>query len=142
MAQNPPEGYRTITPYSVVPDPDAVIAFVKGVMRGRVKERMEGPGGRVTHAELIVGDSMLMIGGIGDANAAFPAMLHVYIDDVDAVYRRAIEAGATPVREPEDTFYGDRSGGVTDGQGNQWWFSSHVEDVSPKEMARRAAQQG
>jgi uncharacterized glyoxalase superfamily protein PhnB len=69
-------------------------------------------------------------------------MLHVYVDDVGDVYRAAIQAGATSIREPEDMFYGDRSGGVADSQGNQWWLSTHVEDVSPEEMARRAAAQG
>jgi uncharacterized glyoxalase superfamily protein PhnB len=142
MVKNPPEGYRTVSSYAVVEDPDEVIAFVTGVLGGSVKERVEGPDGRVTHAELIIGDSMVMVGGAGGENAPFPAMLHVYVDDVDDVYRAAIQAGATSIREPEDMFYGDRSGGVADSQGNQWWLSTHVEDVSPEEMARRAAAQG
>jgi uncharacterized glyoxalase superfamily protein PhnB len=71
-----------------------------------------------------------------------PAVLHLYVTDVDATYRRAIEAGATSLREPADQFYGDRSGGVRDLCGNQWWISTHIEDVSPEEMRRRAQTAG
>jgi uncharacterized glyoxalase superfamily protein PhnB len=69
-----------------------------------------------------------------------PATLHLYVEDVDAVYRQALAAGARSIREPEDAFYGDRSGGVADAFGNQWWIATHVEDVPPEEMARREAE--
>lgn len=137
-----PEGYPTVSPYLVVTDVPAVIDFVERVLDGKVVERMEGPGGDVSHAEVRVGDSLLMMGPAEDESKRMPAMLHIYVPDVDAVYQRALDAGATSVREPADQFYGDRSGGVKDAEGNTWWFATHIEDVSPEELARRAAQQG
>jgi uncharacterized glyoxalase superfamily protein PhnB len=80
-------------------------------------------------------DSMVEI---GDSNEPMPMNLHMYVDDVDGLYRRAITAGGTSVREPETTFYGDRSAGVKDPGGNNWWLACHVEDVSPEEIRRRA----
>lgn len=134
MAQNPPEGYHTLTPYAVVADPDAVIRFAEQVIGATVKARMEGSDGKAMHVELTVGDSMLMVGGAGDDNPPFAAMLHVYVADADAAYAAALAAGATSLRAPENAFYGDRVAGVTDSEGNQWWFATHVRDVSSDEM--------
>ena len=89
------------------------------------------------HAEIKIGDSIVMMGEGQDVKK-FPAMLHLYMEDVDAVYQRALQAGAKSLREPSDQPYGDRSGGVEDAFGNQWWISTHVEDVTSEEMERRA----
>lgn len=92
------------------------------------------------HAELRLGDSVIML---SDASPEFPArsaMIHIYVPDTDAAYRRAVAAGAKPIREPADQFYGDRSAGVEDAFGNYWWIATHVEDIPPEEMERRATE--
>ena len=121
-----PNGYHTITPYLVVTEPAALIDFIVQAFGGRERMRMAGPDGRITHAEVTIGDSVLMLGGASDAVAVFPGMIHLYLDDVDAFYRRAIEAGATSLREPADQAYGDRSAGVTDKWANQWWIAAPI----------------
>ncbi|MBZ5496966.1 MAG: VOC family protein [Acidobacteriia bacterium] len=96
----------------------------------------------VQHAEAKIGDSIIMMGEAQGEWKPKPATLYVYVDDVDAVYRRALQAGATSLREPANQFYGDRSGGVQDESGNQWWIATHIEHVTPEEMARRAQAAG
>jgi PhnB protein len=92
----------------------------------------------VQHAEIKIGDSIVMMGEGAPSGKNFPGMLHLYLEDVDAVYQRALQAGAKSLREPTDQPYGDRSGGVEDTFGNQWWISTHIEDVTSEEMERRA----
>jgi len=92
------------------------------------------------HAELRIGDSIVMISDSSERAKASSAMLHVYVPNVDAVYQKALKAGATSVMEPADMFYGDRSGGVKDPAGNQWHIGTHIEDVSPTELKKRAAE--
>jgi PhnB protein len=138
MSVNPiPEGYRTVTPYLVVEGAASVMDFAKQAFGAEEKFRMDAPGGKVGHAELMIGDSMVMLGDAGGENPAMPAMIHLYVDDCDATYERALAAGGTSVREPENQFYGDRSAGVRDSTGNLWWIATHVEDVPEDEMARR-----
>lgn len=136
-----PDGYHTVTPYLVVDDASAILSFIERAFGGTVRSRYLSPDGRVMHAEAQIGDSRVMLGEASGEWPGMPAMLHLYVEDVDAVYRQALEAGATSVREPQDMFYGDRSGGVRDAAGNQWWLATHVEDVSAEEMARRQAAQ-
>jgi PhnB protein len=135
-----PDGYHTVTPYLVVADVPAVIAFVERAFGGEVRYKMTRPDGSVGHAEVTIGDSVVMMGQ--DPDHPRTGMLHLYVADVDAAYRKALAAGATSVREPTTQFYGDRSGGVDDGHGTQWWIATHVEDVPPDEIDRRAARQG
>lgn len=142
MPKNPPDGYHSVTPYAVVADPGAMIQFTIEVLGGRLKERLDQGDGSLMHAEVAIGDSLVMLSGTDDQNAPFPAMLHVYVDDVDAVYEAALARGATSLRKPEDQFYGDRVGGILDTQGNQWWLATHVEDVSAEEMERRYSSSG
>lgn len=142
MPQNPPDGYQTVTPYAVVDDPEAVIEFAGAVVGGKVRARSERDDGTVMHAEITIGDSLLMVGGATGESPPFPAMLHVYVDDVDAVFASALARSAISLREPEDQFYGDRLAGVIDEQGNQWWFATRVEERSAEEMDRRAAASG
>ena len=135
-----PEGYHTVTPYLVVDGADKLIDFLKQAFGAEERFRMAGDGDRVGHAEVAIGDSVIMMGDAATAPSgrSFPAMIHLYVENADEMYRKALEAGATSLREPADQFYGDRTGGVTDPFGNQWWIATHVEDVPPDEIARRA----
>ena len=133
-----PKGYGTVTPFLCVTDGPKMIDFMKQAFNAQVMFRMDGPDGALAHAELKIGDSMVMLGQTPPERAT-RAMLHLYVPDTDAVYKTALAAGATSVREPADQFYGDRSGGVRDPFGNEWWMATHVEDVSKEEMERRMA---
>lgn len=137
-----PDGYGTVTPYLIVEDVDGLLAFTARAFGATTLARFEGPDGRVMHAEAQLGTSRIMMGQANEQWPPLPASLHLYVDDVDSVYRRAVEAGGTSLREPETMFYGDRSGGVRDAWGNQWWLATHVEDVSEEEMAKRMETQG
>lgn len=134
-----PDGYHTVTPYITVADAGAVLDFVTRAFGAVEVFRMAGPDGAVRHAEARIGDSMVMIGQARGEWHPRPATLYLYVDDVDATYAQALAAGGRSLRAPENQFYGDRSGGVEDAQGNQWWLATHVEDVPPDELARRAA---
>lgn len=131
-----PEGHHTVCPYLVVSGVGKLIDFVKQVFGATEVYVSRRPDGTVQHAEVRIGDSIVMMGE-GANIKSFPAMLHVYMEDCDAVYHRAIEAGAKSVREPSDQPYGDRTGGVEDAFGNQWFIATHLEDVSPEELGRR-----
>lgn len=131
------EGFHTVTPYLVVKDPDALIRFLEEVFNAQPMERMTREDGSVMHAEMRVGDSPVMISGSTDG-ALQTGMLYVYVEDTDAVYARALAAGAMSLREPTDEFYGDRSAGVMDSQGNQWWLATKREQLSSEERQRRA----
>jgi PhnB protein len=147
MADPIPEGYPRVTPYLIVHDGAAAIAFYESVLGATERLRMAGPDGKVGHAELAVGDSVIMladehpeIGARGPKSVGgTPVSLHVYVEDVDSVFERAIDAGAKAVRPVEDRFYGDRSGGFEDPFGHRWDVATHVEDVSAEEMDKRAA---
>jgi PhnB protein len=139
MAIKPkPDGYHSITPYLVVDGAAKVIDFLKQALSAQEVMRFDAPGGRIGHAELRIGDSVVMLGDAHGEHQPTQAMLHVYVDDADSTYQRALAAGATSVQAPTDQFYGDRSGGVKDPCGNLWWFATHIEDVPPGELKRRA----
>lgn len=133
-----PDGYHTVTPYLIVRDAAGLIDFMQQAFDAQGKERLERPDGSIMHAEVQIGDSVVMLAQADDDEQTRPAMLHLYLEDADATYRQALAAGATSLQEPADQFYGDRSAGVQDTFGNQWWLATHVEDVSPEEMMRRA----
>jgi PhnB protein len=134
--QKRPEGFHTVNPYLVVNGAAKVIEFLKQAFDTKeIGEAFKAPDGKIMHATVRMGDSMVEI---GDSAEPMPMNLHVYVDDVDGMYRRAIAAGGVSVRKPETTFYGDRSAGVKDPGGNNWWLACHVEDVSNEEIARRA----
>jgi uncharacterized glyoxalase superfamily protein PhnB len=135
-----PDGYHAITPYLLVSDAARLIEFLADAFGAREIERLPAPGNRIGHAELRIGDSMVMLGDAHGAHEPMPCMLYLYVADVDAAYARALAAGATAMQPPQDQFYGDRSGGVTDPCGNQWWIATRVEDVPPDERKRRAAE--
>jgi PhnB protein len=138
MPVNPkPEDYHTVTPYLIVPGAAAFIDFAKQAFAAQERERFPTPDGKIMHAEVKIGDSIIML---SDSSAEFEptrSSIHLYVDDVDATYKRAVQVGGESLREPQDQFYGDRSAGIKDRFGNQWWLATHVEDVSREEMQRR-----
>src|SRR5271157_3475908 len=134
-----PDGNHTVTPYLVVEDVPKLIDFLKQAFGAQELGRMAHPNGGVMHAEVKIGDSKVMMGEAMGEWKAKPCSLYLYVEDVDAVYQRAIQAGGTSVREPKDQFYGDRSAGVIDPCGNYWGIGTHVEDVSQDEVERRFA---
>lgn len=142
MAVKPiPDGYHTVTPYLTVPDLPRMLEFATAAFDAHVYESIADDNGMIRHAEMQIGDSRVMV---GQARAEYPATaskLYLYVPDTDAVYARAIAAGARTILEPTDQFYGDRNAGIEDPQGNQWWIATHVEDVTPEEMERRAKDQ-
>ena len=124
-----PDGYHTVTPYIIVEDAGGLIAFVTEAFGATERMRMKGADGAVMHAEVEIGDSVVMIAGASGEHLPRTAMLHLYVPDVDAWYKRAIEAGGESLREPADQPYGDRSAGLRDGWGNEWWLATHLKDV-------------
>ncbi len=142
MAVKPiPDGYHSVTPYLTVEGAAKLIDFLVEAFGAEETFRMGPTGGPVMHAEVRIGDSMVMVGDATGAEFAQPtrASIHLYVSDVDGVYKKALSAGGTSLREPADQFYGDRSAGVSDAFGNQWWIATHIEDVPPEEMEKRAA---
>lgn len=141
-----PDDYPRVIPYLTVDGAAAAIDFYTHVFGARERVRMPAPGGKIGHAEVEIGASVVMLadafpdGGSPTPSAlgGTPVTVMVYVEDVDAVFASAIEAGATPVRPVEDQFYGDRTGQFTDPFGHKWIVSTHIEDVSAEEMIRRS----
>lgn len=141
-----PEGYHTLTPYLIVADGAAAIAFYQKAFAARERMRLVRPDGKLGHAELEIGDSLIMLADEFAAHGALspqtvggtPVSLHLYLDDVDAVFARALAAGGTERRAVADQFYGDRLGTIEDPFGHIWHLSTHIEDVAPDEIDRRA----
>ncbi len=139
MAVKPiPEGYHTVTPYLTLEHPEAAMDFLKKAFDAQETFAMRDDKGQVQHAEMKVGSSMLMFGRARGEFHARPGNFYLYVEDCDAMYKKALAAGAKSLSEPADQFYGDRHGGVTDSEGNNWWVATHTEDVSPDELDRRA----
>lgn len=138
--QYKPDGYHTITPYLLVEGAAEAISFLSEVFDATVTLRMDMPEGRIGHAELRIGDSMLMIADVPAGGKVKTSFLHLYVEDSEALYRRAIEKGATSRREPTVEFYGDRVATFEDRWGNEWFLATHVEDISEEEMSRRAVE--
>ena len=147
MAVTPiPEGYRSITPYLIVKAASAAIDFYKKVFGATEIMRFAGPDGKVGHAELRIGDSVIMLADeqqemyrSPQAFGGSPVSLMLYVPDVDKTFKAAIDNGAQEARAVKDQFYGDRSGNLVDPFGHVWTIATHVEDVSEAEMQRRMA---
>jgi len=146
MAATPvPEGYHTLTPYLCVKGGAAAIDFYARAFGARERMRLAGEDGKIGHAEIEVGDSVVMLADEHpemafhgpDHHQGSPVHMHLYVEDVDAVYRRAVAAGATAVRPVADQFYGDRSGSVRDPFGHTWHLATRKEDLSSEEIAAR-----
>jgi PhnB protein len=140
-----PDGYHAVTAYLCIDGAGAAIDFYRQVFGAKERLRMAAPGGKVGHAEIVIGDSAIMLAdefpemgffapkpGVG-----LPVNMHLYVKDVDSVFQRAIEAGAEVIRAIEDKFYGDRTGSLRDPFGHIWHLATHKEDLSPAEMKRR-----
>ena len=144
--QPSPEGYNTVTTYLAVDDAAKAIEFYKRAFGAKETVRMDAPGGKIGHAEIQIGDSVIMLADpfpqsstkspkeLGGTAAAF----FMYVEDVDAAIQKAVDAGGTISMEPEDQFWGDRLGSVTDPQGHLWQIATHIEDLTPEEMAERS----
>ena len=144
MAVKPiPDGFHTVTPYLVVQGVATLLDFLQQAFDAHVLfNPMMRPDGGIGHAEVKIGDSIIMMGEpMGDMQP-MPGSIYLYVQDTDAVYQRALQAGATSLHAPADQFYGDRSAGVKDPVGNQWWIATHQEDVPPDDMLARARAAG
>ncbi len=132
-----PEGFHSVTPFLTVKGADRAIEFYKSAFGAVEKFRMPGPNGKIMHAELSIGDSTIMMSdAINDPPTA--SSLYVYVPDADTVFARAVKAGATVKMPLADMFWGDRYGSVSDPYGNTWAIATHIEDVPPQEMPKRA----
>ncbi len=147
MAVKPiPEGYHSVTPYLIIKGAAGAIEFYKKAFGATELFRMAGPDGKIGHAEIKIGDSPIMLSDewpemkyVGPKSlGGSPVSILLYVNDVDAVFKQAIAAGAKEDKPVEDKFYGDRSGSLTDPFGHIWHVSTHKEDVSPEEMERRS----
>ena len=144
-----PDGYPQVSPYLIVDGAARAIDFYTQVLGAKERMRMDGPDGKIGHAELQIGDSVIMLAdefpemdfrsprSIGGT----PVHIHLYVEDVDAVVGRALASGAKVLRPVQDQFYGDRSGSVIDPYGHVWHVATHKEDLSMDELRRRAAAQ-
>lgn len=132
-----PDGFNTVSPYLVVDGAEAFIDFITKGFGGEPAFVMRSDD-KITHATIKVGNSTIMAGDTMRGMEAQTAMLYLYVEDADTVFKKAIEAGAEVFSEVKDEFYGDRSGAVKDRWGNIWWIATQIEDVSPDELSRRA----
>ncbi len=133
-----PKGYHTVTPYLIVPGVVNLLDFLKRAFNAEEKFHIMRPDGTVWHAEVKVGDSSIMMGEPMGEFGPMPASIYLYVENCDAVYRRALGAGGVSVMKPTDQPTGERYGGVKDPSGNIWWIATHIEDVSSKQQIRRS----
>jgi PhnB protein len=148
MAKPIPDGYPRLAPYLIVDDGAAAVDFYTSIFGATERMRMAGPDGKIGHTELELGDSLIMLadenpdlGIVGPRSlGGTPVSLHLYVEEVDDVFERATAAGAVSTRPVENQFYGDRLGAFEDPFGHRWNVATHVEDVAPEEMQKRAAE--
>jgi PhnB protein len=148
MVKPIPDGYPRVTPYLFIDGARSAIEFYISVLGAEERMTMPGPDGRIGHAELTIGDSVIMLAdefpdmGVRGPKSlgGSPVAIHLYVEDVDATFERALGAGATVLRPVEDKFYGDRGGEFEDPFGHRWSIATHVEDLSPEEMEERMGQ--
>jgi PhnB protein len=135
-----PEGFHSVTPYLVADNSIKLIEFMKNAFGGEVTFILQDDNKRVVHAAVKIGNSIIMLSDTMEGMESQTSMLFIYVEDVDAVYKKAVQAKAKPIREPLDEFYGDRAGCVKDEWGNTWWVATHIEDVDKDELERRSKQ--
>ncbi|HKQ98742.1 MAG TPA: VOC family protein [Candidatus Polarisedimenticolia bacterium] len=138
-----PEGFHTITPHLVIDGAPRAMEFYKKAFGAEELKRIPGPGGKLMHAEMKIGDSVLMLcdefpkyGAVGPKSSS-PVVIHLFVNDVDKVFSQAVAAGATAVMPPTDALWGDRYGKVTDPFGHSWSLATHKEDLTPQQIAER-----
>jgi uncharacterized glyoxalase superfamily protein PhnB len=132
-----PQGFHSVTPYLVVEGAAQLIEFLEDAFDAQEIFRATRPDGSISHAQVKIGDSFVELADAHGQLKARPGAIHLYVNDADAVYQRAIRAGASSLREPADQFYGDREGDVKDPCGNHWYIATHQEDVPLDELKRR-----
>jgi uncharacterized glyoxalase superfamily protein PhnB len=131
-------GYHTVSPYLMVDGAEQLINFLKQVFHAQVTEHITRGDGLVAHADVQIGDSIIMLADTSSEWKPTPGAIYIYVRDTDATYQRALQAGSTSLTEPTDQFHGDRMAGVQDPFGNVWWIATHMEDVLPDELQKRA----
>jgi PhnB protein len=145
MAVKPiPDEYHSLQTYLIVEGAPSLMEFLKATFDAENLGSMPTPEGKIGHAEMRIGDTVVMRAHgptAEEVSGAMPSTVVAYVEDCDKVYQRALEAGAMTLREPQDMFYGDRGAGVVDRLGNHWWIHTHIEDVSEEEMMRCAREQ-
>ena len=140
-----PEGYHAITPYLSIRDANRAIAFYAKAFGAKLKLRMDAPGGKVGHAEMKIGDSIVMLADEApemnfmspQARGGTSILMHLYVKDCDATIAQAVSAGATVIRAVKDQFYGDRAGGIEDPFGHHWYIATHKEELTPAQIRKR-----
>lgn len=132
-----PEGYTTITPWLIGPDTAGLIEWIKNAFDAVELGRFTDEKGRIGHAEVRIGDAIVMLFDAAPGWPSTPGFLRLYVPDAEATHRRAVEAGGTSVTEVTHLYFGDRVGRVRDPFGNLWWIQTHIEDVAPEELERR-----
>jgi PhnB protein len=133
-----PEGFHTVTPYLIANHAEMLIDFVKEAFDAKVTFVSKSDDGRIIHATVKIGDSVIMVSDTMEGMPPEPAMLYLYVEDIDTVYKQALMAKGISVREPKNEFYGDRCACIKDAWDNKWWIATHVEDVDNEELKRRA----
>ncbi len=132
-----PDGYTAVTPYLRAADGPGLLDFLVNAFGAVERMRIPMPDGSLAHAEVEIGGAAIMLASGGPEFPPLVMAIHLYVEDVDAAYARAVSAGATAVAEPEDQFYGDRIARILDPAGNEWSIATHIEDVTPEELMRR-----
>jgi PhnB protein len=139
MKHNPvPDGYHSITPYLKLPNAGRLVEFLKKAVDGVETGRLTKPDGTVLHAEVRIGDSLVMVHELPSHGKPKPSNLYLRVEDVDATYKRAIEAGGTSVMKPANMYYGARTACVQDVSENDWWIATRIETLTLEEVQERA----
>ncbi|RAW00836.1 VOC family protein [Pseudochryseolinea flava] len=133
-----PEGFTTVTPFLMLDDAPRFLEFAKNAFGAEITYDLRDDHGEIIHSTIKIGNAQIMIADTMGAMKAQASMLYLYVNDVDAAYKKAVQAKAKPMDEPADQFYGDRAGAVSDEWGNIWWFATHIEDPSDAEIKKRA----
>lgn len=140
MAVQPiPDGFHTVTPYLCVSGAAKLVDFLSRAFDATEIHRTTRGDGSIGHAQFKIGNSFVMLAEAAPPWQPMPMTLYLYVPDTDATYHSAMAAGGKSLMEPADMFYGDRNAGVQDPAGNLWWIATHIEDIAPEELARRAA---
>jgi PhnB protein len=126
--------YSTVCPYLMIKDIDGQIDFLVKIFEASIKEQLRMPDGKTQHAEVKIGDTVIMLSRLENGNPSRPSTNYVFVNDADNTFKSALLNGATEISKPDDKFYGIREAGITDLEGNTWWIGQHIKEVTVKEM--------